>query len=92
MFVENAPFEGMVADITHEPWTLPTCGPAPGPRHCPACDQRMMVEAYGDAVIDRCPAHGIWFDETELATALASTSPPARSIGGWLKRLFFGPR
>jgi hypothetical protein len=52
----------------------------------------MMVEAFGDAIIDRCAAHGIWFDETELATALVSTAPAPPSVGGWLKRLFFAPR
>jgi hypothetical protein len=93
VFVENAPFEGMVADITREPWTLPSCSPAPGPRHCPACDSLMNVEAYGEAIIDRCAKHGIWFDETELAAALMSVAPSdPPSVGGWLRRLFFAPR
>lgn len=40
---------------------------------CPACRQRMKRYVYcGDSgiVLDRCPLHGIWFDDGELDDAL----------------------
>ena len=90
VFVENAPFEGMVAEISREPWTLPPIGGPPGPRNCPGCQAAMAVERFGDAVIDRCASHGIWFDESELAAVLESNAAPSSpTVGGWLKHLFF---
>jgi len=95
VFVENAPFEGMVAEITHEPWALPPVTQMPGPRACPACNATMMLEQFGSAAIDRGESHGIWFDEAELAAVLADAPPDvspmgaAPSVGGWVRRLFF---
>jgi hypothetical protein len=92
VFVENAPFEEMVTEIAGAAWTLFPAGSERGPRACPACRETMVVEEFHGATIDRCAAHGIWFDEAELAEVLAAagTAQGGSSIGGWLSRLFFG--
>jgi hypothetical protein len=92
VFVENAAFEAMVVEMCHKPWTLAPPSGAVGTRACPACTKPMLVERLGDvAEIDRCVAHGIWFDETELGEALATTSPPEGGMVSWLKNVFFAP-
>lgn len=40
------------------------------PRHCPRCQHLMRPHALGPLAVDRCSAHGIWFDGDELAAAL----------------------
>lgn len=89
VFVETAAFEAMVEDMAHAPYHLPEPSGAPGPRECPACERPMLTELIGSTPIDRCPQHGIWFDESELAEALQSAVPPPGGIGAWLKRVFF---
>jgi hypothetical protein len=92
VFVENAPFEEMVAEIAGAPWSLPFPGDDRGPRTCPSCQTTMTVETFHGATIDRCAAHGIWFDDAELAEVLAAAGTATGgggSIGGWLSRLFF---
>ena len=50
----------------------------------------MLVERLGTvAEIDRCAQHGIWFDESELGEALATTVPPEGGMVSWLKNVFF---
>jgi Zn-finger nucleic acid-binding protein len=92
VFVENAPFEAMVAEIAGEPWVLPAPGAQLGSRACPACAMPMRVESFQGAEIDRCAQHGIWFDDAELAEVLAKagTDEAPAGVGGWLRRLFFG--
>jgi hypothetical protein len=88
-FVENAALTAMVTDMTNGPWELPVVDGKPGERGCPMCGAAMLVEVLEAVTIDRCPTHGVWFDDHELQDALhhASTGSPT-SIGGWLKRLF----
>lgn len=38
--------------------------------HCPTCDKPMEPVRLGAVLLDRCPAHGIWFDPDELSEAL----------------------
>jgi Zn-finger nucleic acid-binding protein len=60
-------------------------GPSPGPleplprqsgplyRRCPICGVLMSRVNHGrrsGVIVDRCPAHGVWFDERELEAAL----------------------
>lgn len=89
VFVETAAFEAMVEEMAHQPYHLPEPSGAPGPRECPACERPMLTELIGSTPIDRCPQHGIWFDESELAEALQSAVPPPGGIGAWLRRVFF---
>ena len=88
-FVENAALTAMVMDMTNAPWELPRVDGKVGERGCPMCGAAMLVEVLEAVTIDRCPAHGVWFDDHELEDALhhAGTGSPT-SIGGWLKRLF----
>ena len=37
-----------------------------GERHCPVCDETMDEPLVFDIPIDRCAAHGMWFDKAEL--------------------------
>lgn len=39
-------------------------------RHCPACDEKMDEPLIYGVPIDRCPAHGMWFDKAELDEVL----------------------
>jgi Zn-finger nucleic acid-binding protein len=47
-----------------------------GPRPCPTCRQLMDRVALKLVPLDRCEAHGIWFDHLELETALAAAMLP----------------
>ncbi|MBA3455078.1 MAG: zf-TFIIB domain-containing protein [Deltaproteobacteria bacterium] len=42
----------------------------PGPRPCPRCPVVMESVKLGDVPLDRCAAHGIWFDHDELERVL----------------------
>jgi hypothetical protein len=85
VFVENAALETMVTEMTHRPWQLAAATGSPGERRCPACAQPLVVEPLEGVTVDRCAAHGLWFDPTELATALDHAVEPAH---GWFRRLF----
>lgn len=39
-------------------------------RPCPECAVAMQTVALGTVALDRCAAHGIWFDAEELAALL----------------------
>jgi len=40
-------------------------------RSCAACGKPMQWVNLGTVKLDRCPAHGVWFDADELAALLA---------------------
>jgi len=42
-----------------------------GDRHCPVCDETMDEPLVFDVPIDRCAAHGMWFDKAELDNVVA---------------------
>jgi Zn-finger nucleic acid-binding protein len=88
VFVENAALEALVEEMTSAPWQIPTAGGAPGPRACPICAATLGVETLEGASIDRCQAHGVWFDPQELEAVLQHAGAPPGGIVGWLKRLF----
>ena len=47
---------------------------------CPACGEAMEPTTIHQVPIDRCPkAHGVWFDASELETALRRVGEAARS-------------
>ena len=50
--------------------SLEYTGGAYSERHCPACDEKMDEPLIYDVPIDRCPAHGMWFDKEELEEVL----------------------
>lgn len=39
-------------------------------RACPVCTKDMLAVSLLEVDLDRCPAHGIWFDANELAAVL----------------------
>lgn len=40
-------------------------------RGCPVCRQPMQTANLGSVALDRCAAHGVWFDPGELAALIA---------------------
>ncbi len=87
-FVENAALTAMVEEMTAQPWEIPALSGAGSDRHCPVCTELMTVEVLEAVTIDRCAPHGVWFDDSELQTALHHASSPDRGVGSWIKQLF----
>jgi hypothetical protein len=88
-FVENAALAAMVADMVNQPWELPAIAGTAGERACPVCRAALIVEVLEGVTIDRCGEHGVWFDQAELAAALAhATGELDGGVRGWLGRLF----
>ena len=44
--------------------------PADSVRACPECGAAMQTVMLGTVALDRCPPHGVWFDNGELTAAL----------------------
>lgn len=44
------------------------------PKTCARCPARMAKHRLYGMLVDRCEAHGVWFDDTELQAALANAS------------------
>jgi Zn-finger nucleic acid-binding protein len=87
-FVEDAALAAMVMEMTNAPWEPPPVAGAGSDRPCPVCAKLMVVEVLEAVTIDRCAPHGVWFDDTELQTALHHASEPKGGVGSWIKRLF----
>jgi hypothetical protein len=87
-FVEDAALAAMVMEMTNQPWVVPEVKGGPGDRNCPVCETAMIVEVLEAVTIDRCPPHGVWFDDTELQAALHHASAEPTGLGGWIKQLF----
>ena len=88
VFVENAVLEALVSEMTSTPWQMPATTGAPGGRACPICASALGVESLEGASIDRCRAHGVWFDPDELEAVLQQAGSPPGGVVGWLRRLF----
>ncbi|HWO19164.1 MAG TPA: zf-TFIIB domain-containing protein [Kofleriaceae bacterium] len=90
--------------IVELPWhpREPAAGAAPeAPRPCAVCQQPMQPVSLGEVALDRCTAHGVWFDARELASVLRHArefkADPAQHEGdhrhgllGRIARLFGG--
>lgn len=87
-FVEDAALAAMVMEMTNAPWEVPPVTGAGSDRKCPVCTSPMRVEVLEAVTIDRCSPHGVWFDDTELQTALHHASAPPSGVGSWIKQLF----
>jgi len=87
-FVEDAALAAMVMEMTNAPWDVPPMTGAGSDRMCPVCAAPMTVEVLEAVTIDRCSPHGVWFDDTELQTALHHASAPPSGVGSWIKQLF----
>ena len=54
------------------------------PRPCPVCAARMQTVALVRVALDRCAAHGVWFDANELADVLQRAGKlPDELPPGW---------
>jgi hypothetical protein len=49
-------------------------------RTCPRCAARMTKHTLYEMQVDRCEAHGIWFDDQELQGALAKVGADAAKM------------
>ena len=50
-------------------------------RICPYCAQEMLAVSLVGVELDRCAAHGVWFDSAELERVLASVAQlPGRGL------------
>jgi Zn-finger nucleic acid-binding protein len=87
-FVEDVALAAMVMEMTNAPWDVPPMTGAGSDRMCPVCTSPMTVEVLEAVTIDRCSPHGVWFDDTELQTALHHASAPPSGVGSWIKQLF----
>jgi len=95
--VPAAEVEDMLSSLLVEPFALPA-GTA-GERTCPCCAAKLArLDLFGIEV-DRCDAHGVWFDGKELTLVLEAASgidpktietatPAKRSAFGLIKSLF----
>ena len=83
-FAEDAALVELISDIQHAAWAVPPATGTPGERPCPVCKDAMLVEKFEGVTVDRCVAHGIWFDAKELEAALLHAGEPP----GLLARLF----
>jgi ribosomal protein S27AE len=88
LFVENEALVAMIREMTTTPWELPELAGTPGERACPLCGTPMIVELLEGVTIDRCTAHGVFFDDHELEQALHHAAAQPTGLGAWLKRLF----
>lgn len=70
------------------------------PRPCAECKAEMQTVDLGSVHLDRCPAHGVWFDAHELAALIkqakkfttkeTAASEPKHGILERLGKLFGG--
>ncbi len=89
VFVEAAALVAIITAMTHALWEPPPPSMTPGARACPLCAASMAVFVSEGVTLDRCTAHGFWFDDAELGTVLhAAVTPAPTGIGGWLRRVF----
>lgn len=51
-------------------------------RGCAVCGSPMQAVSLGDIPLDRCPAHGVWFDEAEFAGTIAHARGFKKLFGG----------
>lgn len=82
---------GAIAELTGLEPTLSYRKEAPGKRSCPHCatamtTAKLVIELEGarpvkpDPELDCCAAHGLWFDESELAIVLEPVA--GKGFGG----------
>ena len=89
LFVETKALAQMIEEMTAQPW-LPTApSEAMSARVCPACAIAMTSEAIDDVALDRCTAHGYWFDAGELEATLQTAAAPDESLGKRALRWLF---
>jgi Zn-finger nucleic acid-binding protein len=61
-----ASLEQRASTLVDLPWKPRTDKPRP----CAECKAEMQTVDLGSVQLDRCPAHGVWFDAHELAALI----------------------
>jgi hypothetical protein len=68
------------------------------PRECPRCDRAMdkiMLGTSPRVLLDRCAAHGLWFDQGELGALVRQMAPtpgsPAEAVLAFMGESFGAP-
>jgi Zn-finger nucleic acid-binding protein len=57
---------------------------------CPRCTTAMAPKSLYGIAVDRCEAHGIWFDKSELEATLQKAAKVDRFKSGWGEKVFGG--
>jgi Zn-finger nucleic acid-binding protein len=82
-----AMLEASTAALVSLPWKPRVAKPE---RPCAVCGRMMEPVSLGTVALDRCEAHGVWFDRNELADLLAQSKKfrdePTDHIS-WLERI-----
>ena len=82
-----AMLEASTAAVVSLPWKPRV---AKADRPCAVCAEMMLPVSLGTVALDRCEAHGVWFDRDELAELLAQSKKfrdaPAEHHG-WFERI-----
>ena len=79
LLVPTTEVEALISDFKHAPFTLPAG--TPGERQCPRCVAKFVRFRLFGIELDRCAAHGVWFDRREFVHVLeASTGVDPRTI------------
>ncbi len=88
VLVPTTEVEDMLSSLQGEPFVLATG--VGGERTCPCCTTKLATLDLFGIEVDRCAAHGVWFDGKELTSVLEAASgvdpklianAPARSEG-----------
>ena len=79
----------MAQDMKGSLVALPWQAREGAPRGCPQCSAAMLTVSLDGVELDRCAAHGIWFDAEELQKVLqrASTFPDPKLIKDWKEHI-----
>jgi Zn-finger nucleic acid-binding protein len=96
VLIPLAEVEDMLSTLQGEPFVVPAGNP--GTRTCACCTTTLATLALFEIEVDRCDAHGIWFDGKELTSVLEAASgvdpatipeqPEKRGALGMLRSLF----
>ncbi len=79
VLVPTAEAEQLISELGRAPFSLPAG--QPGDRQCPRCVAKLARFTLFGVELDRCIAHGVWFDAKEFVHVLeASTGVDPRTI------------
>ena len=83
----------MLGEILYDPPTELFLGKPQGTervRTCPRCQTQMVKHLLYTIRIDRCEAHGIWFDQDEIQRVLAEALEDNREPMPLREKVFAG--
>lgn len=94
VFVPTADLAEMVAAMTDQLPPIANHADLPRNRRCPLCKAVMYETSLWSVGVERCDAHGTWFDWKELALVLEYAGGGLGPQTGWQRfwRELFVPR